>query len=132
MPTGVVIATVLLAAGTLTVQTVGLDSEEGVVACALHDSADGFPGGETVRAERLPIQGRAAVWTIDEVAAGEYAVSCYHDRNGNGKLDKNVLGVPSEPYGFSNDARGTLGPPKYKKARFRHDGGATTIEIRLR
>ena len=64
--------------------------------------------------------------------AGEYAVSCYHDRNGNGKLDKNTIGIPVEPYGFSNDARGSFGPPKYKKARFNHDGGDMTIEVPLR
>jgi Uncharacterized protein conserved in bacteria (DUF2141) len=43
------------------------------------------------------------------------------DENGNGVLDKNFFGVPVEGYGFSNDARGSMGPPAFEKAAFRHD-----------
>ena len=46
-----------------------------------------------------------------ELPKGAYAVSAFHDVNNNGKLDTNPLGIPKEPYGFSNNARGTFGPP---------------------
>ncbi len=42
---------------------------------------------------------------------GRYAVSAFHDANSNKKLDKNLLGMPTEKYGFSNNVRGTFGPP---------------------
>jgi uncharacterized protein (DUF2141 family) len=47
---------------------------------------------------------------------GPYAIILFHDENGNGKLDKNALGVPTEPYGFSNNVQGFLGPPAFEKA----------------
>jgi uncharacterized protein (DUF2141 family) len=46
---------------------------------------------------------------------GQYAIILFHDENGNGKLDRNALGVPTEPYGFSNNVRGFLGPQPSKK-----------------
>ena len=49
---------------------------------------------------------------------GEYSIAVYHDVNGNHKLDTNIFGVPTEPYGFSNNARSKWGAPKYKVARF--------------
>ncbi|MEK8015864.1 MAG: DUF2141 domain-containing protein [Candidatus Parabeggiatoa sp.] len=47
-----------------------------------------------------------------------YAIAAYHDANGNEKLDKNFFGIPKEGYGFSNNARGTFGPPSFEKAAF--------------
>jgi uncharacterized protein (DUF2141 family) len=49
-------------------------------------------------------------------------VASYHDENDNGKLDTNAFGLPTEGYGFSNDAQGTLGPPSYTQAAFDFDG----------
>jgi uncharacterized protein (DUF2141 family) len=46
-----------------------------------------------------------------QLPKGAYAVSAFHDVNNNGKLDTNPFGMPKEPYGFSNNARGTFGPP---------------------
>ena len=53
------------------------------------------------------------------------------DENNNGKLDKNLVGIPLEPYGFSNNARGFLGPPSFGDARFQVSGPNTRIEVRL-
>lgn len=49
---------------------------------------------------------------------GEYSIAVYHDWNSNDKLDTNILGIPNEPYGFSNNARSKWGPPKYEIAQF--------------
>jgi uncharacterized protein (DUF2141 family) len=53
---------------------------------------------------------------------GQYAIILFHDENGNGKLDTNALGVPSEPYGFSNNVRGFLGPPTFQDAIMQVNG----------
>jgi uncharacterized protein (DUF2141 family) len=42
----------------------------------------------------------------------------YHDQNGNGEIDMRILGMPKEPVGVSNDARGRFGPPKFDAAKF--------------
>lgn len=57
-------------------------------------------------------------FVIRDLPAGSYAVTAFHDENDNGKLDKNWLGIPTEGYGFSNDVRGAVGPPKFAQAAF--------------
>ena len=65
------------------------------------------------------------------LAAGTYAISCFHDLNGNGKLDTNLFGIPTEPYGFSNNARPKFRAPKWEEARFEVKEGSGRISIRL-
>ncbi len=62
---------------------------------------------------------------------GKYAVSAYADANGNGRLDRNFLGLPAEQYGFSNDARGRFGPPAFAEAAFELGEGAVAQTIQL-
>ena len=56
--------------------------------------------------------------TFNDLAEGEYAVSLFIDENSNNKLDTNAVGMPIEPYAFSNDASGSFGPPSFDKAKF--------------
>lgn len=51
------------------------------------------------------------------IPAGDYAVSVFHDENGDGKLNANLIGIPKEGFGFSNDAMGKFGPPSFEKAK---------------
>jgi uncharacterized protein (DUF2141 family) len=71
-----------------------------------------------VAAAMLPIDGSTARLVIGGLVPGRYAVSVIHDQNGNGKLDTNLVGLPTEGYGFSRDARGTIGPPGFEAAAF--------------
>ena len=66
------------------------------------------------------------------LAPGHYAVSVYHDHNNNGRLDSNLMGVPSEPFGFSSDAAGLMGAPKFADAAIRIDAADVAIRINLR
>jgi uncharacterized protein (DUF2141 family) len=74
---------------------------------------------------RKSIAGGAARVEFPGLAPGAYAVAVYHDENGNGKMDANFLGIPKEPTGASNDAKGKMGPPKFEDARFALDGDKT-------
>jgi uncharacterized protein (DUF2141 family) len=62
---------------------------------------------------------------------GRYAVQVIYDRNTNNKLDTNLLRIPQEPVGFSRDAQGRMGPPKFEQAAFEFDGSALTLSIHL-
>ena len=62
---------------------------------------------------------------------GRYAVVALHDENGNGYLDKNFVGFPTEPYGFSNGAEGFLGPPSFSDAAMAIGAGDSAIRIEL-
>ena len=69
---------------------------------------------------------------IPDVPPGKYAIAAYADLNGNGKQDMNFFGKPTEPYGFSNDARAMFGPPDYDEALFDVGAGTTTQSIQLK
>src|SRR6185436_5881623 len=56
-----------------------------------------------------------ATIVFTNLKSGEYAVSIIHDKNDNEKLDENFMGLPKEPYGFSNNAMGNFGPPTFEK-----------------
>lgn len=59
---------------------------------------------------------------IPDLPEGTYAVSCFHDVNNNGVLDKNMLGIPTEPYGFSMGARPKFRAPSWEEAKFYFNG----------
>lgn len=61
-----------------------------------------------------------------------YAVAVYHDTNANHDFDRTAVGLPSEGYGFSNDAPTKFGVPTFEAARFRASPGDTTLRIRMR
>ena len=117
----------------LTVEILGLESDEGSVAVALFDSPESFDGRTAaVAAQTVAPRDGLATWSVADLPAGIYAVAVFHDLNDNGELDRTTLGPPSEPYGFSNDARGTFGPPKFDKAAIELPPGQHTIQIRVR
>lgn len=73
---------------------------------------------ERYRSAKAEVIKNKAIITIPNLEKGTYAYSLFHDVNDNGKMDKNFLGIPKEPYGFSNDLKGRMGPPAFEKAKF--------------
>ena len=118
------------ATASLRIEVEGLRSNQGQVALALFADAASFRAEAPQRTMRVPTS--AAHWTIEDLPAGTYAVKAYHDEDGDGMLDKGAFGAPTEPYGFSNDARGTFGPPGFEEAAFRYDGTAARVTFRVR
>jgi len=55
---------------------------------------------------------------LDDLDPGKYSVSIIYDKDNNGKLNTGFLGIPNEPVGFSNNAKGTFGPPSYDDTSF--------------
>jgi uncharacterized protein (DUF2141 family) len=110
----------------------GVRNAKGRVGCLLFDSPDGFPGNQKKARQRVlgAIVDGAALCTFD-APAGSYAIVAMHDENANGKLDTNLVGVPTEGYGASRNAHGTF-DPKYEDARFDYRGGSLTMPITLR
>ena len=63
---------------------------------------------------------------FENLKPGDYAVSVIHDVNENKELDTGFMGIPQEPYGFSNDARGRFGPPSYDESKLTVKGDVKT------
>lgn len=93
-------------------------NDEGIVHVAIYHSKSSFLKRPYYQTTFVSKSNQILV-PIDEFPEGEFAVAAFLDTNGNGKLDTNFFGVPSEPYGFSNNVRGVVGPPHWKDARMR-------------
>ena len=103
-------------AADLTVAITHISGPGGEVRWALFDSAEGYKAeANPVLSARSRVDGDRLRFTVHDLPAGRYAIKLYHDANANGKLDSNRLGIPSEGYGFSNNA-GRFGPPPFEKA----------------
>ena len=119
-------------AATLTVEVSGKFAPAGPVKVALWNQEATFLKGKPFKSLSAEHKGGTARVVFTEVPPGIYAVSAFHDKNNNGRLDTGFMGKPSEPYGFSNDARGTFGPAKFRDAKFTLDESGANLAIRLK
>ena len=97
---------------------------------AMYDSKETFTTRDVVASAKVLVTDHTQEVYFKDIAFGEYAVIMYHDLNSNGKLETNFLGIPSEPFGFSNGS-GFLGLPSYNKSKFFFDKDSGTVEIEL-
>jgi uncharacterized protein (DUF2141 family) len=105
------------AAADLTFTVTGLPSDAGTVRAALYaDSASFTRQQNAVASVILQPHGLQARVTFGGLPAGRYALAVYQDVNDNGTLDTNMLSMPTEPWGFSNGAVGSFGPPGFDDA----------------
>lgn len=112
---------------TLTFET---GANTGTVMIALYDSEAAYSGGAPVASKAIPASG-PVVAAFENLPAGDYAVKAFHDVNGNGQMDASPFGMPTEPYAFSNNAVGNMGPAQWDRAHFSVTGDtAQTIRIR--
>jgi len=127
----ILLASCVAHAGDLTITVDGVKNDGGQIMVALYDSADGFLK-RTVKTGAAPAANGKVIVTVKDVPAGDYGFALFHDANGNGKMDKNMMGIPSEDYAFSNNALGNMGPPSFDQARFSVPaaGAATTVSLR--
>ena len=119
-------------AANLTIEMTEAPGGKGAVKIALWRDATGFPKGQGFKVATVQLADGKAKCVFSDLEPGDYAVSVYVDKNGNGKLDTNMLGKPTEPYGFSNDARSAFGPPQFEEAKFTLSASGQTITIHLK
>lgn len=118
--------------GTLVIVMEGFDAEAGTARVRLDASAAAYDRDEAgPRAAALPITKGTAVWTVDALPWGVYAARVFHDEDDDGTLDTNLFGVPSEPFGFSNEASARFGRPGFEAAAVRFAAPRDTIRLRV-
>ena len=93
---------------------------------------EGWLESNNIREGAVPIVDGSSVIRFEALPYGEYAISAYHDKNDNGKLDTGMFRMPKEALGTSNDAKVRFGPPKYEDAVFYLDQPELMIEIPVR
>lgn len=114
--------------GNLLVEIKGIKEITGNVHIGLYNKAEGFTEKNKVFIGKIAaVKSSTMVIELTDIPYGSYAITAFHDANSNGELDKNFFGVPVELYGFSNNARGTFGPPYFNDARF--ELNATELKV---
>lgn len=119
---------------TLTLKVAGFRSEAGTARMAVFTGPEGFPAdhGQAAHTWVGKILLGQVQLSLPEMAPGAYAIAVIHDENDNGKLDTNLLGVPAEGFGVSNDPAPGMGPPAFDQARFDLDPDDPVVEIEMR
>lgn len=108
------------ATGSIVVTGTGFNNDQGKMIVVIFNKKDGFPmdlaKGYSVRDTKIK-NGKGTV-VFKNVPKGTYAGALFHDKNNNRKIDTNWIGIPKEGVAATNNAEGTLGPPKWKDAKF--------------
>ena len=119
-------------AGELTVTISDIRNDAGYVLAAVYDNEASFlkPPLARVSVKFKAASGKAS-FALPDLPPGKYAIAAFHDENDNGKLDRNGLGVPTEGFGFSNDAHGAGGPPSFAAAAVSIADGNKSVRIAL-
>lgn len=115
----------LFAQGKVEVTVKNIQELKGTIRMAVYSGEDNFMQ-KKLTSKNVNVTGKEVIVVFENVKPGEYAISTYHDVDNNNELNTGFMGIPKEPYGFSNDARGTFGPPTYEKAKFNVTGDTKT------
>ena len=105
---------------TLRVEISGLQSSDGQVLLEFNNEK-----GEKMLGITEKVSDNQCLVVINDLKPGKYAFKYFHDKNVNNKLDLKWMGIPKEGFGFSNNAKGTFGPPSFEKMIFVLEGNTT-------
>lgn len=118
--------------GKIVLEIIGIEESGGDIYCSLYDSPEGFPkkhenaySNKKIRVEKLD----SVYITFEDIPYGNFAISFYYDENLNGKMDYNIVGIPKEGYGFSNNIVPKLAPPSFEETSFEFDSDSLSILI---
>ncbi|MGA2409242.1 MAG: DUF2141 domain-containing protein [Candidatus Binataceae bacterium] len=118
--------------GVITINVTGLRNNKGVVSCTLCSSPEGYPGDckvqQTVKAA---IAGDKAACVFPHKAPGTYAATIFHDEDNDGKFKRNLIGIPKEGFGFSNNYHPSVRAPTWDEGKFNFSGGQKAITINI-
>ena len=118
--------------GVITIHAVGLRNSKGDVVCTLCSSSDGYPGDcKQKTVVKASITDEQADCVFPHKASGDYGASIFHDEDGSGKFKRNLLGIPQEGFGFSNNYHPKTRAPTWNEGKFNFSGGHKTITIKM-
>lgn len=104
----------------------GIEEVKGSVLVAVYNSEESFMKKQ-IASKKIKVSNNEVTLVFENVKSGDYAITTFHDENDNDKLDSNFVGIPKELYGFSNDAKGSFGPPSFEKAKVKVGGDKKLI-----
>lgn len=116
----------------LKITVLGVDNGQGKVRVAVYRTPGYFNQPDYADEKAvLSIKDNQASWEIAVPAGYPVAISAFHDQNSNGVLDRNLIGIPIEEYGFSKGARSQTGPPPFADAAIIPPPGTFEVELEV-
>ncbi len=115
----------------LTLTIDGIREIVGVLRIGIYNSETGHKTQQAIGGANAPVTSEAVVVTFEGLAEGQYAINLFHDVDNNGQMNTNLFGIPSEPYAFSNNAKGSFGPAKWIDAAFEVSAESSTHTITM-
>lgn len=110
-----------------------LSKRKGVLYIGWYKSAEDFrqPDKAVIR-RQVAVEGKESEWVhFADIKPGTYAVAVFFDRDGDGKLGMNFLGIPKERYGFSNNVYPAMRAANFKEASFEvKENGEQVIRLK--
>ena len=129
----VTIAASTSSATEVVVRITGLSEPMGQVGCSLFAGPAGFPKDSSgARQLWQAADAKGVTCRFSEVPEGTYAVSIGHDLNGNKRVDANFIGLPTEQWGVSNNARPNMRAPRFDEAMFKVTADAKEVVIDIK
>ena len=114
----------------LTLEFEATEYDTGSILFALFNSEDSHMETNYKEVSSILKDSKAKI-VVENIPEGFYSFSYFHDVNGNGELDKNMLGIPKEPYGFSNGQEGNFGPPNFQESKIEIKSD-TIIQLKIK
>lgn len=103
----------------LEIRVTGANANTGQVIASLFSSKENYLNDSEITITTPIDKDGNASFTFNAIASGTYAVSVIYDEDSNGEMNTGFMGIPSEAFGFSNNAKGLFGPPAFKKSSFK-------------
>ena len=117
----------------LVLKVEGIKTIEGKISISVFNSEAGFPeeSNRAILKREIEVSSTEMLVNLGKLVPGNYAIALIQDVNSNDLLDKNFVGIPSEPFGFSNVNRFPLGAPSFSDAEIilNQESGLTVIKL---
>ena len=103
----------------LVIKVQNIEVLEGNIRIGIFNTSEKFlKQGSTYKNYLIAVNNTTESIIIDDLPKGEYAIMMYHDKNNDGKLNQNIVGVPKEPFGFSNNVKPKFAKPSFEECKF--------------
>lgn len=104
---------------TLNLSIENIQEVKGNIEIGVYNTSDNFlKEGKAIKTYSIAVTGNSVIQEIKDLPKGDYAISLYHDQNSDGKINRNFIGIPKEPYGFSNNFKPKFSKPSFKDCKF--------------
>lgn len=118
--------------GTLIIHIDNIEKIGGIIWIGMYDSEDTYMVKEQAIVKGIDVKKTGKIsFSLESLPYGRYALALFHDINGNGELDRNLIGIPSEPYAFSQKPKSKWRLPRFREIAFDFGKDKQILETKL-